>query len=190
MSLSADQAKSFEAAVAPFERQVFFTCLGMMGNSQDAQDCAQETMLKAYRSYGKFRGESKLSTWLYTIASRCCLDALNKNKEIVSLEALREKGWEKEDPAPSPYLQLEESERKHSLRRAISLLNSEQQQVIVLCDLQGLSYAEAAEIIDCPVGTVKSRLNRARIALKDILTAKTELFSANESLIDERRETL
>ena len=59
MSLSADQAKSFEAAVAPFERQVFFTCLGMMGNTQDAQDCAQETMLKAYKSYVKFRDEAR-----------------------------------------------------------------------------------------------------------------------------------
>ena len=190
MSLSADQAKSFEEAVSPFERQVFFTCLGMMGNTQDAQDCAQETMLKAYNNYSKFRGEAKLSTWLYTIASRCCLDALNKKKEIVSLEALREKGWEKEDPAPSPYLQMEETERKHSLRRAIAELNSEQRQVIVLCDIQSLTYAQAAEIIDCPIGTVRSRLSRARIELKNILTAKTELFSSNESLIDERRETL
>ena len=161
-----------------------------MCNVQDAQDCAQETMLKAFRGYSKFNWDAKLSTWLYTIASRCCLDALHKKKEIISLEALREKGWEKEDPAPSLYLQLEESERKHLLRLAISSLNNEHKQVIVLCDLQGISYTQASDIIGCPLGTVRSRLSRARSALKQILTVSTELFSANKSLIDERRETL
>ena len=190
MSLITYGAKTFEDAVAPFEQQLYFICLGMMGNVQDAQDCAQEAMFKAFKHYSKFRREAKLSTWLYTIASRCCIDVLNKKRETVSLDKIREEGWEKEDSSPSPYFQLEEAERSHLLRLAISSLPCEQRQVIVLCDLQGLSYEQAAEIIECPLGTVRSRLNRARTALKNKLKKNTELFSTEESLIDERRETV
>ena len=72
MSIFRKDADAFEQAVAPYERQVYFTCLRMMGNRQDAEDCAQEAMLKAYKNFSSFRGDSKLSTWLYTIATRCC----------------------------------------------------------------------------------------------------------------------
>ena len=81
-------AQAFEAAVAPYERQVYFTCLRIMGNPQDAEDCAQEAMLKAYHAFAGFRGDSKASTWLYTIATRCCMDALRRRREVVSLDSL------------------------------------------------------------------------------------------------------
>ena len=190
MSLSPEYTKSFEDAVAPYERQVFFTCLGIMGNPQDAQDCAQDTMLKAFKNYSKFRNEAKLSTWLYSIASRSCMDALRKRKDIVSLDQLYEAGWEKQALEPSPYLQMEESERNRLLRQAIESLPAEHRQVVVLCDMQGLTYVQAAEVINCPVGTVRSRLNRARLALKNKLSTNMELFSPEASLIDERRETV
>ena len=190
MSVPIERAKSFEEAVAPYECTVYFTCLGMMGNPHDAQDCAQEAMLKAYKSFSGFRGDSKLSTWLYTIASRCCLDSLHNRKENLSLDSLREAGWERADPTPSPYLQLEASERSRLLRLAIGELSPMFRQAITLCDIQELSYEQAAEIIACPVGTIRSRLNRARMTLKKILKTNPELFSTNESLIDERRETV
>lgn len=189
MSIFRKNANAFEEAVAPYERQVYFTCLRMMGNVQDAEDCAQEAMLKAYKSFSSFRGESKLSTWLYTIASRCCMDALRARKEAVSLNELQEAGWEKEDESPSPYLQLEEAQRKEALQMAITHLPHDQRLTLVLCDLQGLSYEEAAQTMDCPAGTVKSRLSRARTALKKILSQQMELFEPTGRPIDERGKT-
>lgn len=189
MSFFNTKADSFEDAVKPFERQIYYTCLGMMGNPDDAQDCAQEAILKAYKNFSTFRGAAKFGTWLHTIAARCCLDALHKKNDVLSLETLREEGWEPTDNAPSLYVQFEEEERRQLLRKAIQKLTVEQKQVIVLCDLQGFSYIQTAEILNCPIGTVRSRLNRARISLKNILK-NTELFSTEDGLIDERRETV
>ncbi len=188
MARGDNTAQDFELAVAPYERQIYFVCLRMMGNPQDAQDCAQEAMLKAYRAFGSFRGEAKLSTWLYTIATRCCTDMLRKRHEPISLDQLREDGYEPESDQPSAYLQLEWAERKRLLHEALGQLPWEQRQALVLCDLQGLSYEEAAQALDCPLGTVKSRINRARGALKRLLTKHAELFVDQSRLNAERRE--
>lgn len=189
MSIFRKDADAFEQAVAPYERQVYFTCLRMMGNRQDAEDCAQEAMLKAYKNFSSFRGDSKLSTWLYTIATRCCMDVLRARKEEVSLDEMRDAGWEKADESPSSYLQLEASERKRALEKGIACLGADQRLALVLCDLQGMSYEEAAAVMDCPVGTVRSRLNRARTALKKILSSDMELFLEEERPNDERGKT-
>ena len=183
-----DQAQAFEKLAAPCERQIYFTCLGMMGNMQDAQDCAQETLLKAFRGFSSFRHDAKASTWLYSIATRCCTDALRKRHETTSLEQLQEEGFDPPGDDPSPYLQLESNERKRLLREALQQLPYDHRQPVVLCDLQGLSYDEAAQALDLPLGTVKSRLNRARAALKNILTKNAELFQVNARPTDERRE--
>lgn len=182
------RADDFTALAAPYERQVYYLCLRTMGNRQDAEDCAQEAMLKAFRAFGRFRGESKLSTWLYTIAARCCTDALRKRKELDSLELLQEEGFEQASDAPSPYLRLEEAERKRLLGEALGHLPAPQRQVLVLCDLQGLSYEEAANALDCPVGTIRSRLSRARRELRRLLSAEGELFQGDLRPNDERRE--
>lgn len=187
MTDSSDQARAFEDLVAPCERQVYFTCLGMMGNEQDAQDCAQETLLKAYRGFVDFRKDSKVSTWLYTIATHCCTDALRRRHETISLEQLQDEGFDPPGDAPSPYLELEASERRRLLREALQQLPYEHRQPIVLCDLQGLSYEEAAQALALPLGTVKSRLNRARAALKSILSKNAELFLLKTRPTDERR---
>lgn len=189
MSIFRRNADAFEEAAAPYERQIYFTCLRMMGNQQDAEDCAQEAMLKAYKSFSAFRGKSKFSTWLYTIAVRCCMDALRARKDELSLSELQDSGWDKADEGPSPYLQLETAERKRALERGISRLPDDQRLALVLCDLQGMSYEEAASAIDSPIGTVKSRLNRARSALKNILSSDTELFSSLQRPNDERGKT-
>ncbi len=186
MSIFGKSAEAFERAVAPFERQIYFTCLRMMGNRQDAEDCAQEAMLKAYRSFESFRREAGFGTWLYTIAARCCMDALRARKTDASLDALREAGWEKEDESPSPYLLMEATERRLALERGISRLPDEQRLALVLCDLQGLSYEEAASAMNCPPGTLRSRLHRARQSLKKILSGERELLDEADRLSDER----
>ena len=188
MSDNDDQALAFETLVAPCERQVYFTCLGMMGNAQDAQDCAQETLVKAFRGFSGFRNDAKVSTWLYSIATRCCTDALRRRHEAVSLEQLQEEGFDPPGDDPSPYLQLEAGERRRLLREALQRLPYEHRQPVVLCDLQGLSYDEAAQALGIPLGTVKSRLSRARTALKNILSKNAELFQLRARPTDERRD--
>ena len=89
-------AAAFEQLVAPYEKQVYYLCLRMMGNAHDAQDCAQDAMLRAFRAFHSFRGEAKVSTWLYTIAHRACVDALRARKPQVSLNTLQEQGWDTE----------------------------------------------------------------------------------------------
>lgn len=182
------QADAFEQLAAPCERQVYFTCLRMLGNKEDAEDCAQETMLRAFRAFSSFRGEAKFSTWLYTIAARTCMDFLRGQKGVLSLDALQDEGWEKADEGPSPYLLLEQNMRKELLGKALQQLPEHARAAVVLCDLQGLSYEETAQALDIPVGTLRSRLNRARNALQKILSQEAELFISPTRPIDERRE--
>lgn len=182
-------ADRFETLVAPLERKVYFTCLGMMGNPEDAMDAAQEALLKAFGGFSKFREEARFSTWLYQIAVNACLDALRKRKETLSLDWLREEGYDPADDAPDAFLQLEEKQRKQALKQAIARLPAEFRAAVVLVDLQGLSYQEAADALDVPIGTVRSRVSRARKGLQKILTDEGELFSAPSRPNGERRET-
>ena len=95
-------AARFEEMAAPLERQVYFTCLHMMGKREDAEDAAQETMLRAFRKFDSFKGESLFSTWIYAVAVRVCLDAIKKRRETVSLDLLREEGWDPAGSEPTP----------------------------------------------------------------------------------------
>ncbi len=179
--------EAFEQLVAPLERQVYFLCLRTLCNRQDAEDCAQEAMLRAYRAFGSFRGDSSVSTWLYTIAGRACSDLLRKRKESVSLDALRDAGWDREDGEPSPYLKLEGKERRTLLARAIEELGADDRRLITLVDLAGLRYEQAAGVLGLRLGTVKSRLNRARGRLVKIVSRNAELFDAVGRLNGGRR---
>lgn len=172
------EAERFEALAAGEERRVYAACYHMMGNREDALDCAQETMLRAYRAFSAFRGEAQFSTWITRIAMNVCTDALRKRRDAVSLDALREEqGFDPKDQGLEVYAQLEEKERKRLLKEALSLLPAEMRRMIVLRDVQGLSYDEVAKILDMPLGTVKSRISRAREKLAAILKKSSELFS-------------
>ena len=169
----------FERLAAENERQVYAVCFHMMGNREDAQDCAQETMLRAFRSFASFRGEASFSTWITRIAMNACTDALRKRRDAVSLDALREdQGFDPPDGAPTAYARLEERERLRLLREGLDLLAPDLRQMIVLRDMQGRSYEEIGEILGVPLGTVKSRVSRAREKLSVILKKSSELFSS------------
>lgn len=180
-------AEAFERLAAPYERQIYYICLRIMGNEFEAQDCAQDAMLRAFRAMNTFRGDAKISTWLYTIAHRACMDALRKRKADVSLESLSQEGWDPPDTAPTPYAHLEQNERKRLLGEALKRLSDEQRAAVVMVDLQGLSYEEAAQVMEVPLGTLKSRIVRARQALADLLSQYTELFAPNLRHNAERR---
>lgn len=170
---------SFEALAMEAEGQVYRTCFHMMGSAEDAADCAQETMLRAFRAFSSFRRDAQFSTWIIRIALNVCADALRRRRPAVSLEALREEtGFDPPDRGKGAYALLEEKERLRLLRRAVALLPEDARQLIVLRDFQGLSYEEIAGILNLPLGTVKSRVSRAREKLSRFLSSDAELFSS------------
>lgn len=176
--------ESFEKLISNYQKKVFNIAFGMMHNHDDAYDISQEVFIRVFKSIRKFKGQSSFSTWLYRITTNACLDELRKrknNKNIISIdqEIQLEDGEvfrQIEDDGPTPELVAERNELREIIREAISKLSDEHKEVIVLRDIQGFSYDDIAEIIKCPQGTVKSRINRARRMLKEILKNKVELW--------------
>lgn len=160
--------RAFEELVIAYQHRVFGVALRMLGSRAEAEEAAQEVFLRAHRAIADFRGDAKLSTWLYAIASRLCMNRLTSGERRL----LRE-GEETLARIPSghasPADELERSERDAALHRAIAELSDERRMVVVLRDLEGLSYEEIASALDLELGTVRSRLHRARMDLKEKL---------------------
>ncbi len=179
---------AFDKLVRLYERSVYNTAYRLSGSYDDASDIAQEAFVRAWNNLKSFRGESAFSTWLYRIATNVFLDDRKRKRarpvrsldEVMTL-AENEVTRQFEDPAPSPQDRVEGDERQQILIRAIQTLPETQRVMVVLYHTQGLSYEEIAEITRLPMGTVKSRLNRARLALRDRLAPVAELFSVEES---------
>ena len=165
-------ADAFSALLSPLSGMVYRHCLQMLRQPADAEDAAQETMLKAYRSLPGFFGQSSMATWLFRIAHNTCLDILKKpgrTRESASLEALQETGadWAGREEAPdAAYLRSAEAER---LRLATQKLPPDQQLLLNLRYGEQMSYEELAHACGLREGTVKSKLNRAKEKLKVLL---------------------
>ena len=169
--------RAFEALISPYADATYRLALRMMGNEQDAADMAQEALLRAWRSLSSYKGQSRFSTWLYRITTNVCLDELRKrkNNQNMSIQEMEESGMETVDPAETPEQALERGQLRQELQSAIGKLNEEQRAALVLRDVQSLPYEQIAEILNLNLNTVKSRISRARGALRAILTGKTEL---------------
>jgi RNA polymerase sigma-70 factor (ECF subfamily) len=151
----------------------------MLGDRGEAEDCAQETFVKVYRSLRGFRFGAKFSTWLYTIAVNTCRNRLKSAgyrfwKGMVQFHPRHDSARDNDpieiaDPAPSPLAQLTDDERELLLQQAIDALPGDFKAVVVLRDIEGLSYDEIAEVTGHHLGTIKSRLARARQQLREIL---------------------
>ncbi|MBI1737286.1 MAG: sigma-70 family RNA polymerase sigma factor [Candidatus Rokubacteria bacterium] len=166
--LRAGDAQAFEEMVIAYQHRVFGVALRMLGRRAEAEEVAQEAFLRAHRSVAGFRGDAKLSTWLYAITSRLCLNRLasaHHRRVRHDDEALARVA----DDAASATDHLERREREAAVHRAIAELGDERRLVIVLCDLEGLTYEEIAGALELPVGTVRSRLHRARMELREKL---------------------
>ena len=162
-SYLAGDTDSFNELVGKYERSAYNLAYRMAGNAADAADLTQEIFVRLHRNVKTFRGDSAFSTWFYRLATNCCKDWLRK-------EARRPPTHEIQDTlvadgGAGPSRLYEQSETKALVREAISALPEEQRMAIVLHDLQGYSYEEIASIAEVPVGTVKSRLSRARLKL-------------------------
>lgn len=166
--LRSGEARAFEELVVAHQHRVFGVAVRMLGNAAEAEDVAQETFLRAHRAVATFRGEAKLSTWLYGIASRLCLNRLGAGERRLARGGETELGRLAE-PTADPAADLERGEVEQALHRAIAELPDDRRVVVVLRDLEGLSYEEIAAALNLELGTVRSRLHRARMDLKDKL---------------------
>jgi len=172
--------EAFDELVLIFQTRMFNLACRMTNNRDDAADLTQEIFVKMYRSINKFGGRSKFSTWLYTLASNCCRSGLRRlrrisDREVVRLDVENEDGTpqshlETADPAESTPDAIGRSEVQQRIEEMIVELPDNARIVVVLRDLQGLTYERIAETLDCSIGTVKSRLSRARLKLKERLT--------------------
>ena len=164
----AGDANAFETLVTAYEKTVYNLTLRMVGNPQDAEDMTQEAFLKAYNSLDSFRGDSKFSVWLYRIVSNVCLDHLRKKnrRSTVSLSVEDDEGEEIQldipDTALSPEAMLEQKLTREAVRRGLQSLDEDARQILLLREIQGMSYEEIADVLDLEPGTVKSRIFRAR----------------------------
>lgn len=156
----------------------------MTGNHEDASDIAQEAFIRVYQRLGDFRGDSSFETWLRRIVANACVDELRKRKRqrMVSLDEPvevddGELGRQFADSGETPHEAAERRETQREVQEAILRLDEDYRVVLIMRDINNLSYEEIAATLRLPLGTVKSRLNRARAALKDILGAM-ELFGA------------
>jgi len=155
---------AFAALVRRHERRVYGLALRMLGREEDARDAAQDAFIACYRNLRAFRGDAAFSTWLHRIAVNACYDALRKRREMLGIE-------EAPEPPPAPD-HGDATAVAIDVRRALLLVPEEFRAVIVMHDLQDMGYDQVAEALDLPIGTVKSRLHRGRIALGRALTGE------------------
>ncbi len=181
-AVQAGDKSAFDTLVLRHKDKLYNMVYWLLGDYQEANDCAQEIFIKVFKSIKAFRFESAFSTWLYRITVNTCKNRLKSaafqwKKKTISLENPRdtEQGGaplEIQDHAPSPSLELEKKETLMRIQQGINSLPPEQQRMVVLRDIQGLSYEEIVEITGLNLGTVKSRLARGRLALRDYLKGR------------------
>ena len=185
-------AQAFDELMTVHEKRIYALCLRMTGNREDALDCAQDAMLRVWRALGSYRKQASFSTWVYRVATNTCLDYLRKKKTrpSVSLDAMEDDGFSPSDASGDPVQQSEAAARKRTLAAGIASLPPDMRAALVLRDVQGFSYEEVSDILDTPLGTVKSRINRAREKLRSILFQNAELFGDARVYGRERRKDL
>ena len=182
-------SEAFEQLITPLEQLIWRICWHYTGNRESAEDCGQETMIRIWRSLDSYRGDCALESWVYRIAANCCMDYLRKKKrdKSVSMEPMREQGFDPADPSPGTEEQVVAADEQKRLREAITQLPEDQREALIMTQLEKVSYEEAAKLLGVSEGTIKSRVNRAKARLKEILSGERELSPPGNVKIDERR---
>ncbi|MDQ3814503.1 MAG: sigma-70 family RNA polymerase sigma factor, partial [Armatimonadota bacterium] len=146
----------------------------MLNDHEEAEDVTQEVFIKAYRSLDSFRGASSFSTWLYRIATNLCIDRARQRKrrpqQAYSLDEPLDKeeergGRDVPDFSTEPSKSIEREELRQQVRETVAEMPEKLRAVLLMCDIQGMSYESIAQVLGCPIGTVKSRLFHARADL-------------------------
>ncbi len=173
---------AFEALITLHSRRVFNLALGYTGRHHDAEEITQTVFLKVWNALPQFRGGASFSTWLYRLTLNACTDHYRREKkrrgdlslDDPDLAPLR-------DTAPSPEEILLQREEQAILRKALAELPEQHRVILILREMDGLDYKEIAQVLEIEMGTVKSRLARARRALRDKLLAEGNFFDGPSS---------
>lgn len=176
--------QAYEQLINQYETKIYALCLHLLKDPEEAYDAAQEVCIKVWKQMGSFKGQSKLSTWIYRITTNQCLDILRKNKrkqQEVPLFTDEDLGEEEKINVETDIWQdmstyMAQKELGNVLKQGISELKEDYQVVIILRDIEQRSYEEIACILEISLGTVKSRLSRARSSLKKILEQNKEPY--------------
>jgi len=186
--------EAFNILVLTYQDTVFNTALRILGDDDQAADASQDAFLSAFRNITAFRGGS-FRAWLLRTVTNACYDELRRKKRrpAVPLEPETGDGEEMEtprwmaDPALSPEQELEADELEHAIQHCLNTLPTDFRTVVVLADIQGLDYSEVADAVRVPLGTIKSRLARARLRLRECLQDFAELLPGAFRLEEETR---
>ena len=167
---------AFDMIVSRYKTRLYNCVYRMVNNPENAEDLVQETFLRVYKNRHNYQATSNFSTWIYTIALNLARSELRKRKrrQFFSLnssthEDSNTEGFDLPDTSFGPSDHMEQSELGQAIQKAIDHLPIKYRTVIVLRDVQELSYEQISEILNCPTGTVKSRVNRARLRLQEML---------------------
>jgi RNA polymerase sigma-70 factor (ECF subfamily) len=173
-----EQLPSFDALVTAYEKRIFNVIYRIIGDYEEAADLTQETFISAYKSYARFRGEAKIFTWLYQIALNHCRNRLRQKGRMYAQrwESLdqpasperdeRTPAREIADDTQAPHVVLEEKELRQRILAAVESLPPEYREVVILREIEGLSYNEIVEVTRLSRDNVKTRLSRARAMLR------------------------
>ncbi len=175
--------EAFSDLVLRYEKRAFNFAYRMLKDAHLAEDATQEAFLRVYSKINTFMGNSSFQAWFYTILNNICLDILRKKSRqpdalTISQTSSDDEEYELqiEDKSAGPYETLQKKDAAILLEKAIDLLSYEHRSVIILRDIEGREYDEIAKILNISLGTVKSRLSRARLSLRKILEEQKELF--------------
>lgn len=170
------ETSAFGSLLEPYQGRLFAAMVHMIGNEEDARDVVQDACVKAFVKLRSFHGTSAFYTWLYRIAVNTALSFRRKRRETVSVDAIRDdSGHEPESGAPSPDATLETREEQESVRRAIAELDDDARTIVVMREIDGMDYRTIAETLEIEIGTVRSRLFRARMKLRELLKNHLEI---------------
>ncbi len=161
----------FSLFIREYENQIYSLCISIVKNREEAIDLVQDTFYLAFKNLSSFKGNSKFSTWLYRIAYNLSISRVRRKNNLLSLDSVFEDGKEVdiEDETSDIWLSIDEEEIKRMIEEGMKKLKPWERAIIELRDIKNLNYDEIAEVLGIPMGTVKSRLNRARNHLKKII---------------------
>ncbi|HJZ56811.1 MAG TPA: sigma-70 family RNA polymerase sigma factor [Gemmataceae bacterium] len=180
---------AFGELVSRYQARLYNAAVRLVDSPEDAADVVQDAFLNAYQSLHTFKGDAEFFTWLYRIAFNTAISLKRKRRVVISLDAhgSGEHALEPDDPSEyvRPGAALERTEEERQLHEALGRLSGEHRDVLVLKDIEGMKYEEIAEVLGVPIGTIRSRLHRARLELRDLLladpNARTETEKARPS---------
>lgn len=166
----AGRSAAFGELVSRYQDRLYTTMVHLVGSTQDAEDVVQEAFVTAFVKLESFRQSSKFYTWLYRIAFNLAMSQGRRRRPTASIEAAREStGSDPVDDGPPPAARMEQEERGSQVRAALAALSDEHRAILILREVDGCDYENIAEVLDLPIGTVRSRLFRARMQLRDQL---------------------